>query len=595
VRRPTARGRALAALALITAPACAPPQLSIAAPLPAGVDRVALWFESGSSVVHTTGFVARGALRTKLLLDEVLPAGPLTVRLFAWPEGTPPSTLDAVGAAALEAAPLVPASTADPVVEGLASWSGLFEGDVVELEADPRAPEATARWLPRCPTLVAPSVRAPAFNSCLVGACAPFVQQQGCTLVIDATDCVATGGAAPIDGRGRIALPSAFAGTECRQLEPAAPAIAAFQCESPSTTTACTVEVFAPNDTPPVAAARVPLFEQAPSELDLDLDAEVRLYATGLVPLASALVVPVFADGTPRRVDCSSATPMALLSIDRATSAIRRAPLALACATHPARDPLGDGFVALARGFDGRHVLARVSAAGVVTASVALPAAHAAWSVRGLVARRDRFVVAIRPRAADGKARVLFADPHTLTVTTSIAVDGREAVGMAADERGQLGLVIDEDDRMLLLSAATSRAEGQVVLTPFAVRQLELSGVYHHPASDRWLVTAALRTGGIVVSTDREAFGVARVFELPGTSSVLGPSPADPALVLSATIDVDPDTRFARLRHFDPIRARYLPGTLPLDRGQVTALVPDGDVVWALQGTAGVLWRVSAP
>ncbi len=590
------RAAAGLALALLAAPACAPPPLSIAAPLPPGVDRVALWFESGSSVVLSTGFVERGALRTELLLDEVLPSGPLTVRVFAWPEGTPPSTLESVGGATLEAVPLVPASAADPLVEGLVSWSGRLEGSAVELEPDVAVPEATARWLPRCPTIVAPGVRAPAWNSCLAGACAPFVQQQGCTLVIDATDCVSTGGAAPIDGRGRIALPSAFAGTECRQLEPASPALAAFACVSVSTTGACSIEIFAPTEEAPVRAARIPLLDPAPTFVDPALDADLMVYATGLVPLAESIVVPVFADGAARRLDCDLAAPMALVSIDRATSAVRRAPLALGCATHPARDPDGDGFVTLARGFDGRHVLARVSARGVVTASVALPASHAAWSARGLVARPRALVAVVRPRADDGDARLFVLDPRTLSVTASVTVDGREAVAIASDEEsGRLGLVIDEDDRMLLLAADDARPEGEVVLTPFAARQLDLSSVYHHADTDRWLVGAAFRTGGVVVATDREALGVARVYERPATSSVFGPSPVDPNLALAATIDVNPEARVARLRHFDPARARYLPGTLPLDRGQVTALVSDGDSVWALQGTAAVAWRVTAP
>lgn len=595
MRPSSAEARALVTLALLAAPACAPPTLSIAAPLPDGVDRVALWFESGASVVHTTGFVARGAQRTELTLSEALPGGPLTVRLFAWPEGTPASTLETIGDATLAATPVAPASAADPVVEGLASWSGRLEGEAVELTRDDRVPELTANWLPRCPTLVAAGVRAPTFNSCLIGACAPFVQQQGCALMIDATDCVATGGAAPIDARGRIALPAGFAGTECRQLDAASPAFASFQCESPSTTTACTVEIFAPNDAPPVRAARVPLLEPLPTDVDPDLDAALSVYATGLVPLASAVVVPVFADGRPRLLDCEDAAPMALLSIDRATASVRRAPLALGCATHATRDPLGDGFVALARAFDGRHVVARVSAAGAVTASVALPALDTEWGARGLAAQRERFVVALRPRVEDGEARLLVVDPRTLAVTATVPVDGREAVALAADEGGQLALLVDEDDRMLLFSAAALRPEGQVVLTPFAVRQLELSSLYHHVGTDRWLAGASLRSGGVVVATDREAFGVARVFELPASSSVFGPSPVDPRLALAATIDVDPEARVARLRHFEPARARYLPGTLALDRGQVTALVPDGDVVWALQGTAGVAWRVTAP
>jgi hypothetical protein len=151
--------------------------------------------------------------------------------------------------------------------------------------------------------------------------------------------------------------------------------------------------------------------------------------------------------------------------------------------------------------------------------------------------------VALRPRAEDGEARLLVVDPRTLAVTATVPVDGREAVALAADEGGQLALLVDEDDRMLLYSAAAVRPEGQVLLTPFAVRQLELSSLYHHAGTDRWLAGAALRSGGVVVATDREAFGVARVFELPASSSVFGPSPVDPRLALASTWTPRPASR----------------------------------------------------
>ncbi|MCK6551048.1 hypothetical protein L6R52_34745 [Myxococcota bacterium] len=448
-----------------------------------------------------------------------------------------------------------------------------------------------------CPSLFGPSETVWLETTCLPERCAAVATQEGCALELSVSACESGSLSGVIDASGAVTFAGSGLFGECSVIGDGR-ALLSAACVSELRS--CRIDVHRPGPSLDASLTRVQIFdvpfEGPPGSTVQLLDQldPLRGYLTDAVMLDDRIAVAAH-DRRARSLDCNAPEPSRLTFVDVARAAVTSSTSAPPCLTRLARDPLGPGLLGV---FGSEPLeLGRFDASGALvdSAPLDLPAEVRHFAVALLPGPMETVIIAVS-RGFPATSFVLFADTASLALRrTSPPIEGRIRHAIA-DAAGDLVASEIYEQQVLRIDGATGVIEDVVRLSTSRRVSGDAGFVVALPDRAALAVAAtgaksALWALDVAEGSTTPIAGTAVFFEVVAAPWAMVPSPAEPELVVGASTSTAPGYE-ARLAHLDLDGPRWLPGSLVVGRGVVSALMVRDRVLWAVLPWSAELVRI---